>query len=280
MSWYSLFIPYSATGEFEVIADTLQSQLAAHGYTAYDPFPGGTGTPPRQHQTVRVFVAPPSDGWVCILGQPDESLLPEFSQKLGLPVIYGWLTDDDGGFAVYRDGSRRDDPEAFEPYLQPDKSLDLLKQALEGKLAVPAVEPPGAPIAGVSLDALPPDIQQLARERGVKPEQAESLAQRLSANLFGKLSGKRSEQEQARAVVMGGSHDPWNSLHGQRIRAIASVLNLPGNWRTPSWEMVRDAYHVQRLRQRNPLTPLIPGDQEALEAVPDVMAYQPIYMGR
>jgi len=74
--------------------------------------------------------------------------------------------------------------------------------------------------------------------------------------------------------------DPWAEPEGQRVRALASVLAIPSRWRDPSWEAVRDAYQLRRLRQRNPRLPLIPGDQQTLDAVPDALDYRPVYMGR
>ncbi len=66
----------------------------------------------------------------------------------------------------------------------------------------------------------------------------------------------------------------------QRVRAIAGVLRLPDNWRLPTWETVRDAYQVHRLRARNPRMALMPGDKESMEAVPDALDYLPVYMGK
>jgi hypothetical protein len=229
---------------------------------------------------VRQFVAPARDGWVRVLGQPVNALLAEFSEVIALPILYGWLTDDDGGFALYDKGKLQDDPEAFEPYLRRNKSPEQLRRAWEGKIPVPVLESEKPPVAVVNMTDLPPDLQELAAEKNVDPKKANKLVERLSASLFGKLQGSREEQEQARELIKGGGRDNWNSLNGQRIRAIASVLDLPENWRVPVLETVRDAYQLHRLRQRNPRMPLMPGDNAVMKAVPDALDYYPVYMGK
>ena len=62
----------------------------------------------------------------------------------------------------------------------------------------------------------------------------------------------RAIKRQARAIFAGGGRDVWNSLAGQRVRAIADSLALPANWRLPDLDAVRDAYQVHRTRQRYP----------------------------
>ena len=281
-TWHSLYLP---TANAQPVIDALRALLAAHGYTPYDPFPGGTGTPGNLTDLVRQFVAPPQEGWVRILGQSVESLLSEFSATARLPVLYAWLTPDGGGFALFQDGARHDDPTAFEPYLREGRTRDDLQRAFAGQFPVEVLGGAEPSAGGTGEEALPPEIQQFAQEQGVDARKARALFERLGDSLFSKL-GRQSggadddEQAQARAIFMGGGQDPWNSLYGQRVRAIASVLNLPPNWRLPTWEAVRDAYHVHRLRQCSPRMALMPGDKEAMDAVPDALDYTPVYMGR
>lgn len=294
-SWHSLYL---LTDDTAPVAAALNAALTALGYRPYDPFPGGTGTPPGLVSMVRLFVAPVQEGWVRILGQPDEAILPDLSQQTGAPVIYGWLTGEGGGFALFRDGARQADSagsgdlDAFEPYVRPGQTLDVLRAAFAGNLPVEPVAAgsgDGPPVMVVGADSLPPELQQFAQDRGVDPKKADKILQRLSGNLFGKLargSGgakgeAQSDQDAARAMLSGsGGRDLWNSLDGQRLRAAAGVLNLPGNWRVPEWDAVREAYQIHRLRQRSPRMPLMPGDKETMDAVPDALAYMPVYMGR
>ena len=280
--WYSLFVPDATPDE---VASALESLLSGQGYHAYDPFPGGTGTPPNLREMVRLFVAPADQGWVRVVGQVDEALLRALSESLGKPVICGWVDGSSGGFTVFREGERHDGPGALKPYLRGDQTGEVLQQAFTGNLPVPPVESSGPPVMVVGADAIPPDVQQLAAEKGVDTKQAGKLFEKLSSSLFGKLErdaqeGSREEQEQARAILSGEARNACNSLNGQRVRAIAGVLRLPDHWRTPEWQTLRDAYHVHRLRERNPRMPLLPGDEDALKAVPDALKYRPVYMGR
>ncbi|MBN1201065.1 MAG: hypothetical protein JXJ20_04340 [Anaerolineae bacterium] len=275
--WYSLYLP---TNQTALVADTLRTLLAARDYQPYDPFPGGTGTPPGLKRMIRQFVAPPQGGWTRVLGQPLDAVLAALSEHTDSPVLYAWLTDDDGGFVLFRNGERHDDPAMLDAYLKPETSPDHLRRAFAGDLPVPVLKTDQPPVAVIGGDALPPDVQQLARDKGVDAGQANKLIERLSGGLFGKLGGSSQDQQQARDIVMGGGRDRWNSLDGQRVRAIASVLTLPENWRAPDWQTVRDAYHVHRLRERNPRAPLLPGDKDALKAVPDALSYLPVYMGQ
>lgn len=279
--WTSLYVSLT---DAAAVAAALQSLLTDKGYQPYDPFPGGAGTPLGQKETVRLFVAPPQDNWVRVLGQLDQDLLPDLSHSLKAPVLYAWLDEQDGGVVLYRDGQRHDDPDSFAAYLQQGTSVEKLQQAFAGKLKVSPVESGEPPVMVVGADALPPELQQFAADQGVDPKKADKLAKRLTDQLFGRMSKQSGaspeEQEQARSVLMGGGHDIWNSLPGQRLRAIAEQLKLPANWRLPTLETLRDSYQVHRLRQAKPRMPMIPPDQEALKAVPNALDYLPVYMGK
>jgi hypothetical protein len=273
-SWYSLYLP---TSDAQPVAESLRGLLADQGFKPFDPFPGGSGTPPGLTNTVRQFAAPPQAGWLRLLGQPLEALLPDWSRALDVPILYAWLTEQSGGWAVFHAGSRDDKPAAFDPYLHPDHSVDDLRTAFVGKLKVGVVASESPATGG----ALPPELLNFAQQQGVDEKKAGKMFDRLSANVFGKLGGgSEGEKDQARALMSGSGHDPWNSLDGQRVRAIAGVLRLPDNWRLPTWEAVRDAYQVHRLRARSPRMRLMPGDKESMDAVPDALDYLPIYMGK
>ena len=86
-------------------------------------------------------------------------------------------------------------------------------------------------------------------------------------------------RDQAQALVRGDGAD-WDSIPGRRLRAVAALLSIPEDWRTPPYEDVREAYHVARLLARNPKAKLLPGEREALAAVPDAIQYTPVYVGK
>ena len=278
-SWHSLYI---RTSSAQPVIDALRATLVAHDYTPYDPFPGGTGTPPRLNAMVRQFVAPPADGWVRVLGAPDAALLPELQQRVESPLLYGWLTESGGGFAMLDGSQQHTDPAAFADFLQPDATLDDLRAAFEGAVDVRAVKADEPPMVVLGAEALPPELQAFAQQQGVDVEKADSLVERLGGKLLGRFTGGDTDAEKQQAYEMlaqSGGPNLWNSEHGQRVRAIAGVLDLPDNWQTPTWQQVRDAYQVFRLRRRSPRMMLMPGDKEAMAAVPDALDYTPVYMG-
>ncbi|WP_119065194.1 hypothetical protein [Aggregatilinea lenta] len=278
-TWHSLYLPLADAAP---VAEALQSLLKADGYRAYDPFPGGMGTPPGLREMIRLFVAPPQDGWVRVLGEIPDTVIDALSAQLGVPVLHGWLSAEDGGFAVVQDGTRHTDPEAVAKMVAPGKSPDQLRRAFAGELPVPVLDSDQPPVVALGMDALPPDLQARVQQKNVNPDKAARMFEKMSGGLLRKVSGggDDDEQAQARAMMMGQQHNIWNSLAGQRMRAAAEVLGLLASWRTPAYEAVRDAYQVHRLRERSPRLMLMPGDKEAMQAVPDALAYMPVYFGR
>lgn len=275
--WYSLFL---ALDDSAPVIDALRATLEARGYAPYDPFPGGTGTPLKLTATVRHFVAPARDSWVQVLGQPDADALLDFHQQVAAPVIVGWLTEDEGGFALLAEGERHEDPVTFTDFLRADYTPDTLRAAFAGEIAVDAVDSDTPPVAVIGAESLPPELAEFAAQQGVDAGKANKMFERVGGKLLGRFSGG-VDRDAAHAMFQGqASGDIWNSTHGQRVRAAASVLRLPATWRTPTWQQVRDAYQIMRLRQRSPRMTLMPGDQEALDAVRDVADYMPVYMGQ
>ena len=271
--WHALYIPLEDADRVEAV---LRAALADLGYQLYDPFSGGSGTPPGLIALVRSFVAPPAAGWTRVLGELDDAALPALSAALDGPLLQGWLVDGEGGFAVWRGGAGDASADALAAFLRADRSRADLDEAL--RLPAPATgQRPGE-------SALPPEIAHLAEARGVSARQADKLVSRLSGNLFGKLNrqaggAEDDAQVQARALLAAQT-DVWATPAGQRVLAIAAALALPPTWRDPDLDAVRDAYQLQRLRARTPRLPLMPGDQQVLDAVPDALRYRPVYMGR
>jgi hypothetical protein len=212
-SWNRLFIaPTDTAPSPAAVATALQTVLEAQGYDPYDPFPGGTGTPLGLTQMVKLFVAPPQDGWITVLGQFPDELLLDLHQTIKTPVVVGWLSDDSGGFALFADGARHDDPAAFEPYRRASITPETLQRAFAGDLAVEALESDQPPVMAVGADSLPPELRQLAEDQGADPAQASKLFEKMSGKLFKRMSQQTGaspeEREQAQAMFLG-VHLPW-----------------------------------------------------------------------
>jgi hypothetical protein len=268
-TWHSLYLRADDT---DAVAAALIDALRHHGYQRYDPFAGGTGTPPGLKSFIKHFVAPPTDGWVHVLGEPDPSSLVDLSA--GQTLLYTWLTATNSGIDVYSDGAT--DPEGIVQYLRPGKTISDLARAQQGDAPAPVDRP---------TSAIPNDMQPFARDHNVNPDQANRMIERLTSRLFGKLDrasgGEASTmQAQARALAMGANRLDWNSPAAQRLKAMVGVLSLPSNWRGPDFDAVREAYQAARMRRKNPNSQLFPDEQAALNALPDVLKYEAVYMGK
>ncbi len=268
MAWHSL---YFRSNEVSSIVAALVETYQQRGYQPYDPFPGGSGTPIGVKTFIRLFIAPPIDCWVRVLGEPDLDCLDAVSA--GKSMLHAWLTDTDSGIDLYQDGKL--DPQGLAAYLRTGETEEDLKQALLGTV-ISASQDPGI---------VPDEVSQFARDHNVNPDQANKMMERLTSRLFGKLDrasgGEASAmQSQARALVTGSGRVNWSSAAGQRLQTLAEVLALPQNWHEPDFAEVRDAYQPARMRRKNPRASLMSDEQDALARLPDVLSYEAVYMAK
>lgn len=275
-SWHSLYLP---TEDAPAVAGALRQALLALGYELTNPFPGGSGPVAHTWQrTVRHFVAPSAGGWTRVLGQPDPETLPGLTRALGTPLIQAGLVEDgaeaEAVLAVWTsEGQRLDTPQAFVPWLRPERTAGELARLWAGDAPPPARPEPDAPTPlGVPL---PDEVQAMAGR--VNPAQAERLMRKLTGRLLGSL-GAGGQEAQARAML-GGGGSPWQTSAGVRLMAAMACLTVADDWREPDFEAVREAYQVARARQHHPRGVRLPGDDEALERVPNVLDYGLVYAG-
>jgi len=273
-AWHSVYLKES---DPSAAAAALIEALTVHGYAPYDPFPGGSGTPPRFKTFIKQFALPLTEGWTRICGEPDGDALLTLSTQLSIPILRAWLDDGQGSgdWQVIANGTMSSDAEAFAPYLKATKTANDLRRAQAGNVPLAEIAP---------TSALPPDVQQLARDRNVNPKQADRMMERMTAQLFGKLDRStggeaNAMQDQARALISGSTLD-WNGEAGRRVRAVADMLAIPANWRTPDWTDIRDAYQAARMLARNPKASLLPGERDALKAIPNAGQYKAVYVGK
>jgi hypothetical protein len=126
----------------------------------------------------------------------------------------------------------------------------------------------------VPLDALSDETRALAGR--IDLPQAESLIGRLSAGLMKRIGGDAA----AARDLINTDQPEWDSADGRRICTLMDALNVPANWREPDFVTLRDAYALHARRRRRPDAPLLPGDSDAMSAVPDALAYAAIYAGK
>lgn len=266
--WSSL---YCRCDDSSAVAQSLRDSLMAAGYTPVNPFgliPGKT-----YPQMVRLFVAPPLDGWVRVVGLPDPMSLPPLS-RLGVCVSLA-LAGETAAIAIYA-GGQAAGAAALLPFRRAGCVVEELQRILSGNVGAHG----GAPLpsqTGFPLDALPADLQSLAGQ--VNPAQAQKLFARLSGQMLNR-AGAGGEADAARALLANEGAPDWNSAGGQQIRALTACLNVPDNWREPDFTALRDAYQLHERRRRLPNARLYPGDAESMSRVPDALAYQVVYGGR
>lgn len=239
--WQSLYLSC-----VEDITDTLHTLLNDQGYTLYDPF--GLIPGPAYPHTVKLFIAPPRAGWTRLIA---DSVPPQISaglSKLGL-CIDARLDGETAQVTAYEHGQPVD-----HPCLQatPDGDPD---SAQKGDDAFP-------------LDMLPDDVQRMAEN--LNPRQVNKMFNRLMKRINRRVDG---DPNAARDMLRRPA--AWDSPGGRQMMAVLACLQIP-DWREPDFVTLRDAY---ALHKRGAKT-LLPGDAEAMQAVPDALDYIPVYGGQ
>lgn len=248
VTWYSV---YFRSANQQEVAAALRELILTSGYTEFNPFGLMPGRVYRD--AVRLFIAPPREGWTRILAEKPISL-PSF------PLILEASLEGEA-MMTRVDGSLVDPVIALAKYECITEALNAPPDPVDGEAAV----------GGIPFDALPDDVKKMAS--GVNPRQAGKLFDRLSSSVLGKVGGETSG---ASNLLKGAD---WTTPNGQRIQRVMQCLNLT-EWRTPDFVTLRDAYALYERRRRNPNATLYPGDAEAMQAVSHINLYLPIYAGR
>ncbi len=261
---------YLHSDDAEGVSQLLQQSLIELGYSLYNPFGPIPGK--AYPRSVRLFVAPTSEGWVKVVGAPDDAQFVSLSQST--PVLYAALDGTEADIRVYADGLPADISTVLTPYLQPDITIGHVQQALESTAKIIQDD---AQQSGLPFDALPDDVKALAGN--VNSGQAQKMFARLSGDLMKKVSKGDGQADAARALVSGGNVPDWNSTGGTRVRALMNCLTLPDDWREPDFDSLRDAFQLYERRRRSPNARSYPGDDEVMAKVPDALTYIPVYGG-
>lgn len=272
MIWQTLLFKQPTA---ENLPQRISNLLKATGHKAYDPFPGGLGSPIGNVTRQRLFLSPVVEGWQRLCVAPADVLSPELLQDVVTfeqPVIHVQMHDDEQ-FAVEVVGA--------------DSGLTALSSLLRDGLSIDELE--AATRRAVLIDSqsidndLPPEIQQMARDQGVEVDQLNKLMGRMSKRVFrraAKGDDDASMDDAKAAMNAQQARVNWNSVSGQRLQVVMDCLIVPSNfWRTPEWQLLTGAYQIARQQQRGKAM-LLPGDQEKLQAVPNALDYHLLYFSK
>jgi hypothetical protein len=261
--WHSL---YGLNSEASALAAQLAEAAVAAGYAAYNPF--GLMPARSYKRTLRLFVAPQGD-WTRVIGEIDAALLPVISRTT--PLLWLGLAGSEATIAAWSEGEAID-VAAFAARWLPHADVRAVERAWHD---APLTLVKGKRESALPVQILPVNIQDMAE--GVDAAQASKMFERISGDLMKKVGGSASD---ARALLQQPDAPDWASAGAARVRAMAAALHLPDDWDTPDFVTLRDAYQVAARRQRKPDAPLYPGDGEALAAVPNALAYTPVFYGK
>ena len=264
--WHSLYL---SSEQSQTITGAIHRFFDTHHYTVYNPFGALPGM--SYPLTIKTFLAPARGGWSRLVVDGDADVRQLVSLAEHLSRIADCLSLRlEGNISLihsYREGKLMDLADWTKPHLiNPDCDVSAILNAETFDL--PAISE--GQIGDIPLEALPEDIQQMARQVNVK--EANKLFEKLSNRLL-----KAVGRHQARSLI--NTDNQWDSQGGQAIRAVMRCLSIPDNWRTPDFPTLRTAYAVKS-RQANGRATLFPGDEEALKAVPDALDYLPLYGGK
>jgi hypothetical protein len=269
--WNSLFCLLDPS---HTLVDCLQQELIQLEYTLYDAFdliPGQS-----YPDTFKTFIAPANGQWAHILMDDEDiedlELLAEPLSAYGLCLLVHF-DEIDATLKLYKDGAEVDIVDGLANALLEGKSMDELQRAIDGKLPLPIIEPEADEQSQIlAINDLPPEMRQMTQ--GINVSKAQNMFQRFTGNFMG-----RGEAQDAQDMLNPDQLD-WNSAEGMSIRGVMSCLIAGDGWLSPDFATVRDAYQRHIRLQRRPNAKLYPGDKQMMDAVPNALAYTPVYGGQ
>lgn len=282
--WNSLYIPLISpnstdasisdhsilTERAEAIVTALHHLLSAAPYSPYDPF--GLFPDKSYPQAAKLFVAPVNAGdtWLKILvaedSAPPERIAQQLSASASIICLVTLLDGTRGDISAFQNGVKVDFLETMTPYAQPDG--EALRQALS-LTTVPNAK--NKDDNAMPMTALSADMRSMAGT--LNQRQVNNMYARMSRHLMSK------EQRAAAQSLLVASAPDWESAGGYKLRTVMACLGLPDGWMHPDYVLLRDAYQAHTRRKRNPNAHLLPGSAEAMETVPDALAYRPFFAG-
>lgn len=265
--WHSLYL---LSEQSQTVISIIQDYFETHHYKNYHPFGALPGM--SYPDTIKLFLAPSSQQWIRLLvdGDSDVGTIDNLCQHLSLTCdcLSLSLDGNSGRIHAFREGQFVELPDWSKTYLSRDEQQQFSRMLNADAYHLPDIG--DGQIGDVPIDNLPDDIQAMARQ--VNAKKANQLFEKLSKRLL-----KAAGRHDARQLIQQGAN--WNSQGGQYIRSVMACLAMPEQWRTPDFSTLRTAYAI-RSRQAEGVNTLYPGDDTALNAVPDALDYHPLYGGR
>jgi hypothetical protein len=212
---------------------------------------------------VKLFVAPPENGWTRLIGQPNAALLPELAQGLGCSLVYVWINAASGQVECIGSGD-------LSQFLRPDKTVADLQNAFSANYA----ELPSDGILG-----------DLAASYGVDTRQADKLFQKTSRTVLRKLDrqsgGEANEiQSTASGILLGSEGFSWKKAAAQRVQAVMACLSVPDGWHDPDYRDLAAAYQIACVLDQDENAFLLPSDEAILDKVAFPLDYLLAYFAR
>jgi len=265
--WHSLYL---SSEQSQTLIAAIHSYFETHHYKIYHPFGALPGM--SYPDTIKTFIAPVDAGWTRLLldGDTDSGKIDSLCNHLSntCDCLSVSLDGNIGQIHAYHNAQLLDLPDWSNSYLARNELQKLTRILNAESFNLPEIG--AGQIGDVPIEALPDDIQAMAREVNVK--KANKLFEKLSNKLL-----KAAGRNDARQLINQGVN--WNSQGGQHIRSVMDCLPMPEKWREPDFSTLRTAYAV-RSRQEEGLNSLYPGDEDALNAIPDALDYIPVYGGK
>ncbi len=257
--WHSLYLP---SDDSQTILSACQTALVKNGLDSYDPF-GLMPVTRAYTETVKAFIAPAQNGWTRVVlssdTPPHAALVASLSQIT--PLLTVSVLDDGAEITAWHNGAQINATDMMANYA--DRAA--LEAALNAKYDTKKAKDDSL------LDVIPEELRGLMGEGSLKKAEG----------MLGRMAGRALSMNEraAAATMLREMVVDWASEGGQRIRAVMALMPIP-HWAVPDYVLLRDAYRQQMRVQRNANAQLNDEAKKLVQAVPNALAYAPLFYGK
>lgn len=272
--WQRLFIQTPPT---ESAAISVKSWLASQAYVAYDPFAGGLGAPIKLKDRLKMFLSPPLQGWSMLILSPQDTLPPEALTAIGTtqPILNLLIYPDGLEIQAKTPASELVDGPAALHLLWPDADkISAMWQAVQASSTEAGHEPPTMDNAIRNIVA--------GEQGGSQGWLTKKMTNRfLKQATQGLDENPENMREQAQAMFKDAPVEvSWSREDIGALVALLATVDFPQGWHLPHWKTLNAAYTVARQHAYRPNAPMLPGDQQALDAVPHALDFELFFFAR